>query len=179
MMLNQIDKVKKLIEENNDLELINEFKILEKSMRRYISMEKHKIEEKKEKNKIIENSYTKKEVLDLLSIDYVDFSKMKEKGQLLCFKDNNNQYIPKDLFSKNVLLEGIEFIYKEYPNPFNAYQWLKQKNRTLSGFRPLELLKYGYLDKVLLALSFENDINDYVVLTNEEVKAFKTIIKSK
>ncbi len=176
MMLNQIDKFKTLIEENNDLEIINEFKILEKSMRRYISMEKHKIEEKKEKNKIIENSYTKKEVLDILGIDSVDFSKMKEKGQLFCFNDSNNQYIPKDLFSKNVLLEGLDFIYKEYPDPFNAYRWLKQKNSTLNGFRPLEILKLGYKDKVLLALSFENDINDYVVLTNEEVNAFKIII---
>lgn len=106
---------------------------------------------------LVEDSWSTREVADLLGISPQGVTKRRTKANLLAFLDRGDWRYPRWQFTGSALLPGVLDVWKALPGKHDALglvRWFTLPARALDDATPLERLRAGALAEVADAASY-------------------------
>lgn len=177
-MLEELDKLKTLIEDKNDITLINAFDELDKALRVYKRREKGTRLKNRMIDGYVSNSFTKEEVIEYLGLENnQEFNSLSNSGSLVRLYKGGIPYYHKEQFIDGNVFSGVAEINKYYEDDgFRILNFLLNENGVLANFRPIDVIKLGYIDKVIKSLNLQGEMGEPLVFNHEEIQFLRTLI---
>jgi hypothetical protein len=105
------------------------------------------------RQKSIKESFSSKEVMNILKISEQDLNRLCQSNQIVFLEDENRYVYPKCQFFLDKIIDGIDRVIKELPikDGWTQLIFLESEDPSLQGDRPIDRLQKGDISSVVIA----------------------------